>query len=189
MGLLSSKSDTSLLLTWHFSIIFFLSYALIIYLIFFYTDHTDHVIGDKMGVLDILNKKKSIDSEIHKLLNQFTEISLKIPMQKRKNLFDNEGYYPIVFGYFFGVMDYFKQYNKIDEKETKKIFRTYLAKNFTNGNMETAKQLNDFVITLTEGDEGIEYMRRGRNTFKTWMENRFETSSSLNRLLIEAEEK
>ena len=69
-----------------------------------------------MGVLDILNKKKSIDSEIHKLLNQFTEISLKIPMQKRKNLFDNEGYYPIVFGYFFGVMDYFKQYNKIDEK-------------------------------------------------------------------------
>ncbi len=147
-------------------------------------------IGDKMSILDILTKKKkkSIYGEIHELLNLFTEMSLKIPMQKRKNLFDNEVYYPIIFSYFLGAMDYLGQNNNVKKTETRKIFQIYLANNFTNGDMKIAKSLNCFVWELSKESKGMEYMRRGRNTFKSWMENRFESSSSLNRLLIEAEE-
>jgi hypothetical protein len=142
-----------------------------------------------MSVLNIFNKKKSIDTEVYGLLNQFTEISLKIPMQKRKNLFDNEGYYPIVFGYFFGAMDYLKQQKNISESKMKKIFRTYLSENFTEGDLNNASYLYTFLLESIKEDDTKEYMRVGRSTFKIWMENRFETSSSLNRLLIEAEKR
>lgn len=142
-----------------------------------------------MDFFHIFNKKSKQDNaneEIYELLNKFTEISLKIPMQRRKNLFRDANTYPIVFSYFFGAMDYIRQYKNIDNIKTERIFITYLSMNFTKGDVDNATNLNIFVTDLSQTDEGMNYIKVGRKAFKTWVNNKAESSSELNRLLVEA---
>jgi len=127
-----------------------------------------------------------IDLEIYELLNQFTDASLEMPIRRVRNLFEYKNTYSVVFGYFFGAMDYIVQYKEIDYSYALELFKKYLSKNFTNGDKEKANELYVLIINFSKTSEGRKYMLVGRNAFKKWLENKPEIIADLNRLLFQA---
>ena len=127
-----------------------------------------------------------IDLEIHELLNQFTDASLEMPLRRVRNLFEYQNTYSVVFGYFFGAMDYVVQYKEIDYSYALELFKKYITMNFTNEDSGKANELNDLIMKLSKTSEGRKYMLVGRNAFKRWLENKPEIIADLNRLLFQA---
>jgi len=145
-----------------------------------------------MGFFTTLNKKikrNMLDLEINSLLNTFTKVSLKIPLQKKQNLFQNQKHYPIVFGYFLGAMLYIKEEKKFDNRHLEKILKSYLSSNFTNTDVSHAKELSKLIFDLSRTEEGKEYMQVGRQAYKKWLNEKSDVIADLNRLLIEVEGK
>jgi aldehyde:ferredoxin oxidoreductase len=134
-------------------------------------------------------KQNKMDLEINSLLNTFTKVSLKLPLQKKNHLFNDRGHYPIVFGYFLGAINHLKEVKKLNNRHVKKVLKLYLKYNFTNGDTADAEELVGLILELSQSDEGIEYIKVGKQAFKKWLEDKSDIVIDLNQLLVKVEAK
>jgi len=129
-------------------------------------------------------KKKDIDyKKIYELLAIFTEVSLHMPLRINKDLLQDKNKYLVVFGYFFGAMDYISQNRNLDDINTIAIFTTYLSTTFTNNNYKSATELCILVMDLSQTVDGGRYMDAGGNTFKRWVKGESMAPIELHKLL------
>jgi len=130
------------------------------------------------------NHKRVNDQEMYVLLDQFADASLEMPMRRVRDLFTRAHYYPVVFGYFLGAMEYMKEYNDLNERHIKALFRKYLSYGLTQCDKQKERELYQMFMQMRQTSESRKNMTIGKNTFKRWLENKAEIIPDLNRLIF-----
>ncbi len=86
-----------------------------------------------------------------------------------------------------GAIGYLKEVRTLHDKHVEKILKYYLSFNFTNGNKSDAKELSVLILELSQTEEGLKYMKEGKQAFRKWKKEKPDVLADLNRLLIEQE--
>lgn len=123
-----------------------------------------------MGLFDLFKTKKvKIPyEEIYQALDIFTEESLAMPRMNNPFILDDENIHPALFCYFMGAKNYIKKSYQLDEKDISEIYTQYLAKNFTDNDMEKAAKLLKYSVDISQTDNGCHCIFVGEHAMKKW---------------------
>ena len=70
----------------------------------------------------------------------------------------------------------------------KKILKLYLRYSFTNGDIGHADELVGLILELGDDEEGLRYIKVGKQAFRKWLNNKSDIVADLSQLLVKAEE-